>query len=38
MVSGTPGERIGQLAHETAYKLLDEAARDIKTELLARRP
>jgi hypothetical protein len=38
MVSGTPGERINQLAHETAYKLLDEAARDIKTELLARQP
>jgi hypothetical protein len=33
MVSGTPGERVNQLAHETMYKLMDEAARDIKQRL-----
>lgn len=33
MVSGTPGERINQLVHETLYKLMDEAARDVKRAL-----
>jgi hypothetical protein len=33
VVSGTPGERINQLVHETLYKLMDEAAQDIKRTL-----
>lgn len=33
MVSGTPGERVNQLVHETMYKLMDEAARDVKRTL-----
>ncbi len=29
-VSGEPGERINQLTHETMYKLMEQAAQDIK--------
>jgi hypothetical protein len=32
-VSGEPGERINQLAHETMHKLMDAAAGDIKAVL-----
>lgn len=33
MVSGTPGERVNQLVHETLYKLMEEAVRDVKQTL-----
>jgi len=36
IVSGTPGERVNQLVHETMYKLMDEAARDVKAVLKER--
>jgi hypothetical protein len=36
MISGTPGERVNQLVHETMYKLMDEAALDVKATLQAK--
>lgn len=35
VVSGTPGERVNQLVHETLYTLMDDAARDMKLFLKA---